>query len=184
MVEHREPLAPHRYPRLRDREAMLKLVELRGAEGAIGNIVNDYVHSLHMYQDVKHRLVAAGADPQSNVFREIEGELPIWTRSKLARHAGAHGLHSLALEHDVTSHVTISTEPSSGAAIRYQTWLQRELKETPASFADPTVCTEELVIGEYYIWAERDGTATTDRDKLFLVTSTQHQWALAEEGTP
>ena len=89
-------------------------------------------------------------------------------------------IHSASSESQTGSRVTVATEPRNGAQIRYQTWLERRDGTDPRRFGDPSVATEDLFLGEYYIWAERDGKPTSSKDDTFLVVSDIHNWTIQE----
>lgn len=65
--------------------------------------------------------------------------------------------------------VTISTRPNPGATIKYQTVYQR-FKGTKESTANSTTnCDLSLPEGDYYIWVERYGRITSDKDAKFEI---------------
>jgi hypothetical protein len=85
----------------------------------------------------------------------------------------------VAKQNRVTSNVDFQT-PNTGARVRYQTLGQRDRKE-PATLAKcPTACTESLPIGIYYVWSERNGRDTSNRDELFRLVQKAEKVVLDE----
>lgn len=80
----------------------------------------------------------------------------------------------LGRKRHVKSKVKISTvsdgNVTPGATIRYQGYRERSDGIEPWTAKELTVCTEEMEIGMYYIWSERKGETTSDKDKLYPIT--------------
>jgi len=76
-----------------------------------------------------------------------------------------NAIYSISKSNDVKSIVTISTYPNDKATIKYQTVGQREQGVSPTTAKELTTCEEEMHVGIYYIWSEREGEATSDKDE-------------------
>jgi membrane protein involved in colicin uptake len=76
---------------------------------------------------------------------------------------------AVATEQGVKANVKWKSTPTSGATIFYQTKRARERGDKPESIANPTETPQEIVIGRYYVWAERSGRATSDKERLIPI---------------
>lgn len=76
---------------------------------------------------------------------------------------------AVATEQGVKANVTWKSTPTTGALIFYQTKRARERGDKPESIANPTETPQEIVIGRYYVWAERSGSVTSDKDRLIPI---------------
>lgn len=76
---------------------------------------------------------------------------------------------AVAAEQGVKANVTWKSTPNSGATIFYQTKRARERNDKPESIANPTETPQEIVIGRYYVWAERGGRVTSDKERLIPI---------------
>lgn len=88
-----------------------------------------------------------------------------------------------ATKYKITSSLTIVSLPKSGATIKYQTGGKRYRNENPLTAAQTTTCTETVPIGLYYIWTERDGKSTSDRNNFYHVISPQQRIEITEHVT-
>lgn len=76
---------------------------------------------------------------------------------------------SFAARYGIYSNLTICTT-TPGAFLKYQTEWDRAHGGSPISAGSPTNdWSEHLPIGSYYIWSERGGRVTSNRDALFEV---------------
>ncbi len=58
----------------------------------------------------------------------------------------------------------------SGAKVKYQTIFEREAKKQPNEFTNPTNNSSmKLPPGYYFIWCERDGKPSSDKEKRVTV---------------
>lgn len=74
-----------------------------------------------------------------------------------------------AAERRVESAVAIRTHPNDKATIKYQTYGQRLRGESPMTAKELTPCKENMAIGWYYIWSERQGARTSEDDNLYEI---------------
>jgi hypothetical protein len=88
-----------------------------------------------------------------------------------------------AAKYNITSSLTIVSLPKSGATIKYQTAGKRYRNEDPVTAGKTTTCKETVPIGLYYIWAERGGKPTSDRNGLYNVISSEQQIEITENVT-
>lgn len=84
-----------------------------------------------------------------------------------------------AFRKNVSSEVTVLTVPEPGAMVKYQLVGERRRSEEPRSMG-ATEITKSLTVGDYYIWAERDGIETTSRDEWFEIIEPEELVRLAE----
>lgn len=94
----------------------------------------------------------------------------------------AAAMYSVSKSKNLRSRVTVSTEPTNGAVIRYQTWVERNSNISASMFPDRTVSVEQLFLGEYFILAERNGKPTSDVDASYRVVNQFHSWTIKESG--
>src|SRR5262245_24978714 len=95
----------------------------------------------------------------------------------------AKGLHKLAQDTETNSKVKITTmkdgKDNPGATVRYELdWDRRMKKADPQTGKDPTQCTEEMTIGWYYIWVERNKEPTSDRNSQFYIVKKEEKVTL------
>ncbi len=81
---------------------------------------------------------------------------------------------------DSKSKVTISTSGGNGATVKYQTLGQRKRNETPTTAKEPTVTVEQMYIGMYHIWSEREGGPTSSKNDQFDIAGLKEQVTLKE----
>jgi hypothetical protein len=89
-----------------------------------------------------------------------------------------HYTASLTLAKSV---VSISTSRGPGASIKYQTIGERARSEPPITAKGLTQLTESMLIGMYYIWSERGGKPTSDKDARFSLVNPAEKVVLAEQ---
>lgn len=63
----------------------------------------------------------------------------------------------------IVSRVTVSASKGDGASVYYQTVADRLAGRNVLLMKNLTTAREDLPIGYYYIWAERDGVATSPK---------------------
>lgn len=97
----------------------------------------------------------------------------------------AKNLYNMAKGSETKSQVSIKTSRNGadkpGASVRYQLWWDREKELAPQTAKDTTKCNEEMTIGWYYIWSEREGHATSDRDKYYYIVKEKEEITLVEK---
>lgn len=89
---------------------------------------------------------------------------------------------AVAAEEGVKANVTWKSTPTSGATIFYQTKRARQRGDQPESIANPTETPQEIVIGRYYVWAERGGKATSNKDRLIPIVEKTDSVTVIEDG--
>lgn len=89
-----------------------------------------------------------------------------------------------AAKYNITSNLTVVSLPQSGATIKYQTVGKRYRNEVPVTAGGTTTCQETVPIGLYYIWAERGGEPTSDRNNLYHVINSQQRIEITENVRP
>jgi hypothetical protein len=77
---------------------------------------------------------------------------------------------SAAKEKDIKSELTITTHVE-GATIKYELAGDRGTLKQPIVIKEPTTCEETVLIGLYYIWAERSGRVTSDKNALYRIVN-------------
>lgn len=92
----------------------------------------------------------------------------------------AFQLSARARETKTTSKVKVTTK-KAGATVRYELDQDRKDKQTPQTAKALTDCEEVMVIGYYYVWAERDGKAVSDKDKEYLIVNKDEAIELVEK---
>ncbi|MDH5415064.1 MAG: hypothetical protein OEW87_13090 [Flavobacteriaceae bacterium] len=92
----------------------------------------------------------------------------------------ANTVYIIAKSNDVKSKVIISTYPNDKATIKYQTYGQRSRGDQPTTAKELTTCEEDMYIGVYYIWSEREGEATSDKDKQYNIVDKIEEVEIAE----
>ncbi len=85
-----------------------------------------------------------------------------------------------AAKSGVNSHLTVSTSNGSGAAVRYETLGARLVGSAPRIMSTPSESTDDVAIGTYYVWAERNGLATSSKDSQFDIVTPQRTITLIE----
>lgn len=76
---------------------------------------------------------------------------------------------AIACEQDITANPYWKTTPTLGANIYYQSIGERNRGAAPNPINNPTQTQQPICLGKYYIWAERGGRATSDKNKRFTV---------------
>ncbi len=115
------------------------------------------------------------------------GTATMGTRSSLANAfaVASDAIHSAAAERHVQSKVAIKTEPNAKAAVKYQTYGERQRGNPPATTKGLTPCTEAMLIGWYYIWSERQGKKTSNDGQLYKILEPNETVELWEsDGSP
>jgi hypothetical protein len=93
-------------------------------------------------------------------------------------------IKELCRDVEVKSTVTISTfnknnQEITGVIIKYKlSWSNEEPRTTKLQ----TRCDESMCIGSYYIWAERDGRAISDRNQEYPITNAKEPIRIQIEG--
>lgn len=91
-----------------------------------------------------------------------------------------NAIYSISKSNDVKSIVTISTYPNDKATIKYQTVGQRDQGVSPTTAKELTKCKEEMYVGFYYIWSEREGEATSDKDEQRKIVAEREEVEIKE----
>jgi hypothetical protein len=68
----------------------------------------------------------------------------------------------------VVSNVEVKTE-KAGANVEYLSLGEKVSGSSPSTFKGITTANEDLVIGVYYLWTERNGKSTSDRSSRYVV---------------
>jgi hypothetical protein len=79
----------------------------------------------------------------------------------------------------VISKTDVKTQ-KTGALVRYQSLGQRQRNEAPWTFKRPTNSDEDLVIGAYYVWTERDGKSTSDPASRYILIKPREEIVIVE----
>lgn len=91
---------------------------------------------------------------------------------------------SFAALSGVWSSVTISSASNgnlaSGATIKYQTLSERSGGNEPTTAKAPTICNEVIPIGYYYIWSERQGKATSEKNNKYRIIAPEENITVVE----
>jgi hypothetical protein len=116
-------------------------------------------------------------------FRQIENKASVWraTRSNADFLVLTDEIYTAALKVNIKSDVTISSSKGKGATVKYQTLGQRQRNEPPTNAKQLTEAVESMVLGMYYIWSERGGAATSDRNAQFDIAAAKEKVALEEK---
>lgn len=64
--------------------------------------------------------------------------------------------------------------------MKYQTYGERLREWPPTPAKDLTECRENMAIGWYYIWSERQGEKTSDDGNLYKIVSREESVELRE----
>jgi hypothetical protein len=83
----------------------------------------------------------------------------------------------------IVSHVTVATSKGTGARVRYQT-LKARLSGPDHEVRDMkrlSIVQEDIEIGSYYMWSERNGAATSSKDRWFEVVRPKEDPITLEE---
>ena len=91
----------------------------------------------------------------------------------------AGSINLLALRKDITSKVKIGSI-TPGATIKYQTLFERSKSLEPMTAKQPTSSSEQMPIGYYYIWAERNRKATSDKSAKFHIAAEDEEVKIDE----
>jgi len=89
-------------------------------------------------------------------------------------------VYKAAKSSDSKSDVTIATSCGNGATVKYQTLGQRKRNETPTTAKGLTVTVEQMYIGIYHIWSEREGGPTSSKNDQFDIAGPKEQVTLRE----
>ena len=94
----------------------------------------------------------------------------------------AETVNQIARKTGVTSRVELATRPKDGAVVKYQTVGQRQRGEgAPVTAKRLTTCVESMFIGNYHIWSERRGKATSDTESVYAIVEKEERVELLEE---
>ena len=81
----------------------------------------------------------------------------------------------------IVKSVDSSRKPTRGALVRYIFVLDRGKKgKEPSTMKNPTEATEKLTAGEYYMWSERNGRTTSDKNRKFLISENGETLTIVE----
>jgi hypothetical protein len=78
------------------------------------------------------------------------------------------------------SAVTFYASKGPEATVRYQTLGQRKRNDAPTTAKSLTAATEQLYLGRYFIWSERAGVVTSDKESQFDISGTVEKVLLQE----
>ncbi len=79
------------------------------------------------------------------------------------------------------SAVTVHTSKGPAAMVRYQTLGQRKRGEAPTTAKSLTALTQQMYLGRYFIWSERNGEATSNKESEFDILETAEKVVLQEK---
>jgi hypothetical protein len=85
-----------------------------------------------------------------------------------------------ATKYSITSKLKVESQPRSGATIKYQTVGQKDRNELPTTAKQLTTCVENIPIGRYYIWTERDGKYTSDISHVYEIVQPEEKVEIIE----
>ena len=91
--------------------------------------------------------------------------------NKLARFSET--MSSLANKHDIKASLRIETIPNEGATIKYQNITERLNGDQPHTLGQLSHLSTSILVGVYYIWSERNGIPTSNRNAFFTIIDDQ-----------
>lgn len=170
------------------RQLQAAQVRTRAAEAALRQAVE---HEMQLAQRLEsaraaETSLAAGAqralEARAGERRRLEPLRQTWLRdpSDVTWSALAHQITQAARTTGVESRVTWRTSPRPGATLYYQTMDDRERRATPFSVSSPTETVQSIPIGYYYVWAERGGVPTSNRNRLFRIVAESEVLTIGE----
>ncbi|MEN3371151.1 MAG: hypothetical protein V7609_3294 [Verrucomicrobiota bacterium] len=89
-------------------------------------------------------------------------------------------VYNYARASNTRSSVEISASKGNGAKIKYQNLGQRMRDEAPTTAKQLTALTENMYLGRYHIWAEREDHPTSDPDAEFEIVNKVEKVTLQE----
>lgn len=78
-------------------------------------------------------------------------------------------ISQIACEANISANPFWKTTPNAGANIYYQSIGERRRNVKPTPINNPTETQQPICIGKYYVWAERGGAPTSNKDKTFII---------------
>lgn len=79
----------------------------------------------------------------------------------------------------VVSSVEVKTK-RAGANVKYLSLGDKVAGSSPTTFKGVTTAEEDLVIGVYYLWTEREGKSTSDRSSRYVVINPREKIEIVE----
>jgi hypothetical protein len=79
----------------------------------------------------------------------------------------------------VVSNVEVKTK-KAGANVKYLSLGEKISGSSPLTFKGITTAKEDLVIGVYYLWTERDGKSTSDKSSRYVVINPTEKIEIVE----
>src|SRR6267143_965511 len=118
-----------------------------------------------------------GAEVNHDRFPMVQKKATQWQKTKSEDDwtALTDAIHEAARSSDAKSEVTIDSSAGSGATVKYQTLGQRKRNETPTTAKSPTEAKESMYVGTYYIWSERESTATSDKNAQYEIVNSKEK---------
>jgi hypothetical protein len=89
-------------------------------------------------------------------------------------------VHEVAESLKAQATVEISTSRGTNATVKYQTLGGRERKGNPTTAKGLTKLEEDMIVGVYHIWSEREGKATSDTNAQFEIVKVKERVKLEE----
>lgn len=92
----------------------------------------------------------------------------------------------VSTERDIKASVSIETvnasgDKTDGALISFQTEWDRKHEAQPATTKRPTSCKESIGLGWYFMWAERSGRVTSNRNRLVKIEDASVSVTIVED---
>ena len=76
---------------------------------------------------------------------------------------------AISCEQNIVANPSWKTTPNHGANLYYQSVGERKRGGTITPINNPTQTEQPICLGIYYVWAERGGKVTSNRDKKYVV---------------
>jgi hypothetical protein len=121
------------------------------------------------------------ASPQT--IEPIKEKTVQWVNTKSEKDwvALTESIHYTAAISRSCSSVTVTTPKAPGATVKYQTIGERDRRQPPITANGLTSLHQELPIGIYFIWSERSGKTTSDKEARFVIVKKSETVVLPEQ---
>jgi len=129
-------------------------------------------------KEADQRFAANLTNDQAASFRNDAAKLK--ANNQLNEVTASELVYRYAKLSDARSAVKISSSKGSGAKISYQTLGERARGEAATTAKELTTAIERMYWGKYFIWSERDGHETSDRNSQFSIMDAKEKVVLQE----
>jgi hypothetical protein len=111
------------------------------------------------------------AEGRAKAITQIEEVRVLWQTNQTEENliALTDTITAIACEQNIAANPFWKTSPSLGANIYYQSLGERQRGVTPNPINNPTQTQHPICLGKYYVWAERAGRPTSDKNKTFTI---------------